>query len=86
MIAIREEIRAIEEGRMDRADNPLKNAPHTARAVTADEWTHPYTREQAAFPAPWVRAHKFWPAVGAHRQHLRRPQPRLRLPADGELR
>jgi glycine dehydrogenase len=64
MIAIREEIRAVEDGRMDRADNPLKNAPHTARAVTASEWTHPYTREQAAFPAPWVRAHKFWPAVG----------------------
>jgi len=63
MIAIREEIRAIEEGRMDRADNPLKNAPHTVRAVTADEWTHPYSREQAAFPAAWVRAHKFWPAV-----------------------
>jgi len=64
MISIREEIRAIEEGRMDRADNPLKNAPHTVRVVTADEWTHPYTREQAAFPAAWVRSHKFWPAVG----------------------
>ena len=64
MIAIREEIRAIEEGRMDRADNPLKNAPHTVRAVTATEWTHPYTREEAAFPAAWLRAHKFWPAVG----------------------
>ena len=64
MISIREEIRAVEEGRMDRADNPLKNAPHTVRAVTADEWKHPYTREQAAFPAPWVRSHKFWPAVG----------------------
>jgi glycine dehydrogenase len=64
MIAIRGEIRAIEEGRMDRADNPLKNAPHTARVVTATEWTHPYTREEAAFPAAWVRSHKFWPAVG----------------------
>jgi glycine dehydrogenase len=64
MIAIREEIRAIEEGRMDRADNPLKNAPHTARVVTATDWTHPYTREEAAFPAAWVRSHKFWPAVG----------------------
>ena len=49
---------------MDRADNPLKNAPHTVRAVTADAWTHPYTREQAAFPSAWVRTHKFWPAVG----------------------
>jgi glycine dehydrogenase len=64
LISIREEIRAIEEGRMDREDNPLKNAPHTVRAVTADAWTHPYAREQAAFPSPWVRSHKFWPAVG----------------------
>ncbi len=63
MIAIREEIRAIEEGRMDRADNPLKNAPHTYEVVCADEWKHPYGREQAAFPAPWTREHKFWPAV-----------------------
>ncbi|HET7746285.1 MAG TPA: aminomethyl-transferring glycine dehydrogenase [Vicinamibacteria bacterium] len=63
MIAIREEIRAIEQGRMDRGDNPLRNAPHTVHAVTAADWTHPYSREQAAFPAPWVRHHKFWPAV-----------------------
>ena len=63
MIAIREEIRDIEEGRAHRRDNPLKNAPHTAREVAADHWTHPYGREQAAFPAPWVRRHKFWPAV-----------------------
>jgi glycine dehydrogenase len=64
MIAIREEIRAVEEGRMDRADNPLKNAPHTSHVVTATEWAHPYTREQAAYPAPWLRQHKFWPSVG----------------------
>ena len=63
MIAIRAEIRAVEQGRMDRADNPLKHAPHTAGEVTAVEWTHPYTREQAAFPLPWVRAHKYWPPV-----------------------
>ncbi len=63
MLLIREEIRAIEEGRMDAADNALKNAPHTAAAVTANEWSHPYTREQAAFPAPWVESHKFWPPV-----------------------
>ncbi len=63
MIAIREEIRAVEEGRMDKANNPLKNAPHTVHALTASEWNRPYTREQAAFPAPWVKAHKFWPAV-----------------------
>ena len=63
MLAIREEIRAIEEGRWSHQDNPLVHAPHTASAVTADEWTHAYSREQAAFPAPWVRAHKFWPTV-----------------------
>jgi glycine dehydrogenase len=63
MIAIREEIRAIESGKMDRKDNPLKNAPHTSAHVTRTEWTHPYTREMAAFPAPWVRDGKFWPAV-----------------------
>jgi glycine dehydrogenase len=64
MISIRREIAAIEAGKADRADNVLKNAPHTARAVTADEWHHPYGREQAAFPAAWVRENKFWPAVG----------------------
>jgi glycine dehydrogenase len=63
LIAIREEIRAIEEGRADRRDNVLKRAPHTAHAVTADAWNRPYSREQAAFPAPWTRQHKFWPAV-----------------------
>jgi glycine dehydrogenase len=64
MIAIREEIRAIESGAMDRADNPLKNAPHTVGEVTRSEWKHPYTREQAAFPSPIVRDSKFWPFVG----------------------
>ena len=64
MIGIREEIRAIEQGKMDRQNNPLKNAPHTADDVTADDWDRPYAREQAAFPAPWVRERKFWPAVG----------------------
>jgi glycine dehydrogenase len=63
LIAIREEIRAVEEGRADRQDNVLKRAPHTARAVASDEWGRPYSREQAAFPAPWTRQHKFWPAV-----------------------
>ena len=48
---------------MDRADNPLKNAPHTAAEVVATSWTHPYSREEAAFPAPWTREHKFWPSV-----------------------
>jgi glycine dehydrogenase len=64
MIRIREEIAAIEEGKDDRTDNALKNAPHTAAAVSADKWPHAYHREQAAFPAPWLRQHKFWPAVG----------------------
>jgi glycine dehydrogenase len=64
MIAIREEIRAVEEGRADRSDNPLKHAPHTAAVVSASEWKHGYTREAAAFPLPWVRDNKFWPAVG----------------------
>jgi glycine cleavage system P protein (glycine dehydrogenase) len=63
MIAIREEIRAVEEGRAPREGNVLKSAPHTVRAVTADRWDRPYTRQQAAFPAPWVAARKFWPAV-----------------------
>ncbi len=64
LIAIREEIRAVETGAADPEDNALKHAPHTAASVTADEWTHAYSREQAAFPLPWVRDHKFWPAVG----------------------
>jgi glycine dehydrogenase len=64
MIAIRAEIQQVELGLLDRDDNPLKNAPHTAAAVTAEDWTHPYTREQAAWPAPWTREAKFWPAVG----------------------
>ncbi len=64
MISIREEIRAVELGIADRRDNPLKNAPHTMGAVMADEWSHPYSREQAGFPAPWSRERKFWPHVG----------------------
>jgi glycine dehydrogenase len=64
MIAIREEIRAIENGTSDREDNPLKNAPHTAHEIAADVWKHPYARETAAFPAAWVRESKYWPPVG----------------------
>ena len=64
MIQIRAEIAAIEAGTMDRKDNPLKNAPHTAEAVTADEWKHPYSRSQGAYPLPWVKNRKFWPSVG----------------------
>jgi glycine dehydrogenase len=64
MLAIHAEMTAVESGAVSATDNPLKNAPHTARAVTASEWTHPYTREQAAWPAPWLRDFKFWPHVG----------------------
>ena len=63
MILIREEIRAIEEGRMDHDNNPLKHAPHTAEVVLAEAWERPYSREQAAYPADWVRAAKVWPYV-----------------------
>jgi len=63
MISIRAEIAAVESGAMDKADNPLKLAPHTAAAVTATEWGRSYSREQAAFPAPWLREHKYWPPV-----------------------
>jgi glycine dehydrogenase len=64
MIAIRGEIREIEAGRADRADNVLKRAPHTLAQIAANEWNRPYSRESAAFPAPWTRVHKFWPSVG----------------------
>ncbi len=63
MIQIREEIAAIEDGRLDREDNPLKNAPHTATAVSASEWAHAYPRELAAFPLASLRQQKYWPPV-----------------------
>jgi len=63
MIAIRTEIRAVEEGRADRADNVLKHAPHTAAVVCADDWKHAYRREEAAFPAASLRENKYWPPV-----------------------
>ncbi|HET7216512.1 MAG TPA: aminomethyl-transferring glycine dehydrogenase subunit GcvPB, partial [Vicinamibacterales bacterium] len=63
LIAIRREIQDVLDGRVDARDNVLKNAPHTAEEVTADVWSHPYSREQAAYPLPFVRANKFWPAV-----------------------
>jgi glycine dehydrogenase len=64
MAAIRQEIQAVIDGTVDRRDNVLKNAPHTAGAVAADDWPHDYLREQAAYPLPFVRARKFWPSVG----------------------
>ena len=62
MIGIREEIRAIEEGRLSTTDNPLKNAPHTIASLTS-EWTHPYSRELAVYPGPWTVTRKFFPYV-----------------------
>ena len=64
LLAIRAEIALVESGALPRDDNPLVNSPHTMEQCVADAWTHAYTREQAAFPNAWVRAHKFWPAVG----------------------
>lgn len=63
MISIRKEIEAIEKGEMSETDNPLKNAPHTSKVVTAAEWNHPYSREQAAFPVEGLKNNKFWPSV-----------------------
>lgn len=63
MISIHAEMKAIADGKQDQQDNLLKNAPHTARQIASDDWGHRYSREQAAFPAPWTRDHKFWPAV-----------------------
>ena len=64
MIQISREIEAVVSGRADRKDNVLKNAPHTAEAIAAADWPHPYSREEAAFPLPFVRGNKFWPSVG----------------------
>jgi glycine dehydrogenase len=64
LIAIRKEIAEIESGRYPRDNNVLKNAPHTADMITADEWKFPYSREKAVFPAPWTKVRKFWPPVG----------------------
>ena len=64
MISIRHEIRLIEDGKLDRDDNPLKNAPHTAQVLMAESWVHDYTREMAAFPLPAIKHAKYWPPVG----------------------
>jgi len=63
LIAIRGEIAKLEAGTWPKHDNPLVHAPHTAAMVTAETWTHPYTRHEAAWPAPWVAMHKYWPPV-----------------------
>jgi glycine dehydrogenase len=63
MISIRAEIEAVANGKIDKQNNPLRNAPHTTRQIAVEKWDRPYSREQAAFPAPWTREHKFWPSV-----------------------
>jgi glycine dehydrogenase len=63
MISIHAEMEAIANGKGDARNNPLKNAPHTSHQIAAEKWDHPYSRENAAFPAPWTREHKFWPSV-----------------------
>jgi len=63
MISIHAEMQSIATGKQDRQNNVLKNAPHTTRQIASDKWDRPYSREEAAFPAPWTREHKFWPAV-----------------------
>ena len=64
LLTIREEIREIEDGRADKTDNVLLNAPHAEYEIVADEWHHAYSREKAAYPTPWVRENKFWIPVG----------------------
>ena len=64
MISIKNEITDVRNGNSDLKDNPLVNAPHTALHVTSDDWSHSYSREQAAYPADWLKAHKYWPSVG----------------------
>lgn len=63
LLSIRDEIRQVEEGKADKKDNPLKNAPHTQFVVTADEWSHSYSRKEAAYPLHYVTLNKFWPSV-----------------------
>jgi glycine dehydrogenase len=63
LISIHAEIETIANGKADQKNNVLKNAPHTARQIASDKWDRPYSRERAAFPAPWTREHKFWPAA-----------------------
>ena len=64
LIAIRQEIRALERGELDVGESPLRNAPHSAEAISVENWPHPYSRRQAAYPAPWLHEHKYWPPVG----------------------
>jgi glycine dehydrogenase len=63
MITIHKEIQEIADGKFDKTDNVIKNAPHTAKLVVSDNWNKPYNREKAAYPLKWVKANKFWPSV-----------------------
>jgi glycine dehydrogenase len=62
MLAIKQECEDVKSGKLDKNDNPLKMAPHTMCEVAGDDWTHPYSRQQAAFALPWIAGNKFWPA------------------------
>jgi glycine dehydrogenase len=64
LISIHGEMQAVASGESDKTNNPLKHAPHTAKVIASDDWSRPYSRDLAAFPAPWTRTSKFWPAVG----------------------
>ena len=86
LISIRQEIQAVIDGAADARDNVLKNAPHTAEDVTADDWTHPYSRQQAAYPLPYVRANKVWPAVARIDNPVRRSESDLFVSADRGVR
>ena len=63
LVAIKRECEQIRDGEADAEDNPVKMAPHTAQEACADTWTHPYGRERAVFPLPWIQANKFFPYV-----------------------
>jgi len=63
MLAIRKEVEAVESGAIAPDNNPLKNAPHTAESLLCGDWDRPYSREEGAYPAPWTKQHKYWPAV-----------------------
>ena len=64
MISIRKEVQDIIDGNSDRDNNPIKNAPHTAKVVISDDWNYPYSREKAVFPLSWIKDAKYWPTVG----------------------
>ena len=64
LISIKQEIMDVENGKADKTDNVLKNAPHTAQEIASVNWSHPYSREQAAYPIDWLKESKFWPSVG----------------------